>query len=338
MKIFLISSAALALTLVSAPASAQLLGGGGGLSGGLGGQIGGGLGSGLGSGLGNPISRPELPRLPDRVDRKMDGSGQGVLSTKGKRRVDTKSGDVSASRSIDGSLTKTLNTSGNAFDANGAGSAQGSANGSANAQLIGTDAVRSTAGRVTGTARDRAAMTRNTALTTAASARDRATMAAGDARDRATGLVGTAKDRATSSVSNLRNATGTLAGSATGAASGAAAMRNNMASGSADGASNGSASGGFGNLVVAGTGAANGQGMFAVMPGMPVTDAKGRVVGTVQSVATTSRGRIQQVRMTVGDKVASLPASNFSGQGDVLVSAMGKGELKKAAKANAAPH
>jgi hypothetical protein len=98
MKIFLISSAALALTLVSAPASAQLLGGGGGLSGGLGGQIGGGLGSGLGSGLGNPISRPELPRLPDRVDRKMDGSGQGVLSTKGKRRVDTKSGDVSASR------------------------------------------------------------------------------------------------------------------------------------------------------------------------------------------------------------------------------------------------
>jgi hypothetical protein len=36
--------------------------------------------------------------------------------------------------------------------------------------------------------------------------------------------------------------------------------------------------------------------------------------------------------VAVGDRTAILPAGNFSGSGDVLVSAMGKGDLKGVAK------
>ena len=333
MKTLLISSAALALTLASAPVSAQILGGGGG----LGGQLGGGLGGQLGGGLGSPISRPELPQLPTRIDRSIDTTHQGTLTTKGSRHVDTKSGNVSASRSVDGSLANTLNTSGNNATANANGSAQGSASGNANAQLIGTDAVRSTTAQAVGATRDRVQMTRDTALTTAGAARDRAATVAGNAKDRTTALVGNTRDRATNTVGAVRNRAGALTTNAAGTANGTTALTNGAASGSANGSANGAANGGLGNLALAGTGAASGQGMFAVTPGMPVTDAKGKVIGTVESVATNARGRIQQVRMTVGDKAATLPASNFSGEGNVLVSAMGKGDIKKAATPDATP-
>ena len=52
---------------------------------------------------------------------------------------------------------------------------------------------------------------------------------------------------------------------------------------------------------------------------------------TVQSVRNSAGGRIEAIRMQVGKRIAEVPASNFAAEGDVLVSAMGKGELKKAA-------
>ncbi|MFC0307399.1 hypothetical protein ACFFIH_23915, partial [Rhizorhabdus histidinilytica] len=104
--------------------------------------------------------------------------------------------------------------------------------------------------------------------------------------------------------------------------------------GSATGSGNaaGTASGGLGQLALAGSAAANAAGSFDVAPGMLVQDARGRVIGTVQDVRSTARGTVQSVVMQVGDATATLPAANFNGSGNVLVSAMGKGEVKKTAK------
>jgi hypothetical protein len=41
---------------------------------------------------------------------------------------------------------------------------------------------------------------------------------------------------------------------------------------------------------------------------------------------------VQQVLVKDGKKTAALPASNFSGSGGVLVSAMGKGDVKNSAQ------
>ncbi|MFX7140481.1 hypothetical protein ABTH88_21355, partial [Acinetobacter baumannii] len=65
-------------------------------------------------------------------------------------------------------------------------------------------------------------------------------------------------------------------------------------------------------MSLAGSGTANGQGTFAITRGMPITDARGRAIGTVQSVTTDTRGRVEQVKMKVGHKLATLPASNFT--------------------------
>jgi len=65
---------------------------------------------------------------------------------------------------------------------------------------------------------------------------------------------------------------------------------------------------------------------------MPVTDARGKLIGTVQSVRTAGRGKIEQVLVKVKDKTATLPATNFTGSGTALVSAMGKGEINKTAE------
>src|SRR5690606_298592 len=105
-------------------------------------------------------------------------------------------------------------------------------------------------------------------------------------------------------------------------------------SGAANGA--GSAAGGFqgslGQLAVAGSGAASGAGMFAVEPGMAVTDTRGKVIGYVQDIRQTGRGVVQAVTVEVGNRVATLPAASFAGSGDVLVTGMTKGELKKTAE------
>ncbi len=405
---FLIGSTAMAIALAVAPASAQVLGGG------LGGGIGGGLGGGLGGSLGSMTTQlPTATRLPSTIDSASSIAHRSTGSIKSERKVDTRKGNVATSNSADGSIEGSLangsNLANQPLSGSLDGAAAGSMNANGNAQLIGTDAVRSTAGTVRDRATTATGAARDRATNAVSTARDRAASAAGAARDRATGTVATVRDRA----GTLTNATGSAAGAAAGSANGAASA--GMLTGSANGSTNGSASatgtgpalpalspagtvgalrsttgqavsntrnratnaaggvrdragmlhtpalpipalpqagivagsltggangnaagnasGGLGQLALAGSKAARGAGMFAVMPGMPVTDTKGRVIGTVQSVRNNAKGRIDAIKMTVGDRLATVPASNFNGEGNVLVSAMGKGALKKTASA-----
>ena len=260
--------------ITAAPASAQLLGGSGGLGGGLGGSMGSTLGS-------DTIGR---------TTGTLTGNGGVTNTTRIDRSVDTRTGKVAAdtdsSSSANGSLIGAADLPNNAVAGSADGAASGSANGSANADLIGTDAIRSTTGQVVGTARN----------------------AAGSARSAAGGAASGAVNRA----SGLGSITGGAAGSG-----------------------NGMAMGNLGQLAASGSSAANAGGMFAVAPGMPIEDPKGRVVGYVQSVKQSSGGVVQSVIVESGNRTAELPAANFAGSGDVLVTGMTKGEVKKASKEQA---
>lgn len=273
-RIFISAIALAASAMVfSAPASAQLLGGGGGLTGGLGGSLGGTLGNPMGPIGGTLGSAGEL-----------GGTGRGEAN------IDRRSGRVQGKGNTDangkGSANGNANLLGNPIGgaANGSGNASG--NGSLDAQAVGTDFVGQTARGAAGTAQ-------GTASTVAGTAR---------------GAVGHVRDQAGGAASGL-----------SGTASGA-------------GSATGSFQGSLDQLAVAGSGAASGAGMFVVEPGMAVTDARGKVIGYVQDIRQTGRGVVQAVTVEVGNRVATLPAANFAGSGDVLVTGMTKGELKKTAE------
>ena len=273
MKKLIVSTLAIAL-ITAAPASAQLLGGSGGLGGGLGGSMGSTLGS-------DTIGR---------TTGTVTGKGGVTSSTRIDRKVDTRSGQIAAdtdsSSTANGSLIGAADLPNNAVTGSANGSASSSANGGANASLIGTDAIRSTTGQVVGTARN---------------------------------TIGSAKSAASGAASNAANRTSGLG----------------SLNGSAAGSGNGMAMGDLGQLAASGSTAANARGMFAVAPGMPIEDPKGRIVGYVQSVKQSGAGVVQSVIVESGNRTAELPAANFAGSGDVLVTAMTKGELKKASKSQA---
>ncbi|WP_417595265.1 hypothetical protein [Parasphingorhabdus sp.] len=277
MKKLIVSTITIAF-LTAAPASAQLLGG----SGGLGGSLGGGLGGNLGSDTIN------------RASGSITGRGGVTNSTRIDPVIDTRSGqvatDADSSASANGSLIGTADLPSNAVSGAANGSASGSANGHTDTTLLGTDAVRSTAGQATGMARH--------------------------------------------TVGSARTAAGGVTSAATGTASNAAYSASGAGSlvGSFAGNGNGMAMGNLGQLAGSGSSAANAGGMFAVAPGMPIEDPKGRVVGYVQSVQQTGSGVVQSVVVEAGDRTAVLPAANFAGSGDVLVTAMSKGAIKNAAK------
>lgn len=192
-KFIIISAALLATT---APAHAQLLGGG--LGGGIGGSIGGTLGGGIGT-IGSPM---------DSVGSATGGTLRGAAETTGSQSVNRKSGQVHASRSAQasgaGSLGQTVSTPDRTIDGaiSGGGSAGGS--GSADAQLIGTDAARGVVG----------------------SARSTAGAARGTASGLASGAVQAGRGTA--------SAAGSIAGNAaaTGSAAGGSAMATGNAAGS----------------------------------------------------------------------------------------------------------
>lgn len=119
-------------------------------------------------------------------------------------------------------------------------------------------------------------------------------------------------------------------GSARGLAQGATSAGGSFA-GNAQAMASGMASGGMGQLAAAGSAAANVAGNVAVMPGMAVEDARGRTIGEVESVVANAQGTVMGVLVGVGGSEALLPAGNFTATGDALVSAMGKGEVKKEA-------
>lgn len=143
MKRILIAGTALAL--IAAPAHAQLLGGGG-LGGSIGGTLGGTLG-GAGS-IGSPTSG-----IGSVTRGTLDGAG----TVNGSARADRRSGRVDASGNGNaggsGSLGSALDTPTRSLGLDGAANGSVSGGGSASAQLIGTDAVRSTAGQAAGQAR-----------------------------------------------------------------------------------------------------------------------------------------------------------------------------------------
>jgi len=283
MKKLIASTITIAL-LATAPASAQLLGGSGGIGGSLGGSLGGGLGSDIGSG----------PETIGQAGGTLTGRGGVASSTQVDRMVDTRSGrvatDANSNSSANGSLLGGVDPMNNAANGAASGSAAGSANGSSEVTLLGTDAVRSTAGQAIGTARN----------------------AAGSARSAASGAASTAGGTARNAVSGASNA-GSLAGNGSGSG-------------------NGMAMGNLGQLAASGSTAANADGMFAVAPGMPIEDPKGRVVGYVQEVRQNGSGVVNSVVVESGNRTATLPAADFAGSGDVLVTGMSKGQIKQAAK------
>lgn len=298
MKTLFLSAAAVAALTLSAPASAQLLGGGG-LTGGLGGQIGGTLGGTLGrpgSTLDRPVGRT-LERVPlDRLDAPVEQTTRATKrarsSAEVERSIDRRSGKASASGRADGGVAGAVDSQagalGRSAGLSGGGNASGSASGGASADLIGTDEVRGTARNL----RDRA----DNGVTTARSA-----------VDRARGTLG--------------NAANGVGGSLSGSGSG---------SGSASGSAGGD--GAYGSAEGSGAATATGNVASALEPGARVEDARGRLVGKLKQVNRNARGRIESLDVQVGRRVATLPAGNFSASGDVLVSAMSKGEVKDAAE------
>lgn len=285
MKTLFLATAAI-LALSGAPASAQILGGGGlggglrggGSLGGLGGTIGGG-GSGT---LGGTIERVREPvTTTTRTTTRADGNA------KAKSHVDRRSGRVNAGGAAGTHGSTTLDNESGPLSLGGSAAGSGSASGNATADLVGTDDVRGASGSASGTLRGAANTTR--------------------------GLAGRARDHATNTVGTLGNGAGSVAG-------------NGSANGSADGTA------GSGLLALSGSSAAHAVGSFDVAPGMDVTDVRGRTIGTVREVIADARGRVQAVRMEVGKRLAIIPAGNFSGSGDVLVSAATAGEIKDMAE------
>ena len=206
MKTTLIAASALAL--IAMPAHAQLLGGGGGLGGGLGGMVGGTLGA--------PMSMPTMPM--NTVTRTASGTLDGTANTAGSQSVDRKTGHVEANRSADASVTgstaQMLNNSAAPVAGNASGSGSASGQGNASADLIGTNALRSTA---------QSAVARTRSLTGAAV--NRAGNAASRARSTASGLAPMASGAAsgTASGSGLSAGNAGLTGSTLAAAGSAAA-------------------------------------------------------------------------------------------------------------------
>lgn len=58
---------------------------------------------------------------------------------------------------------------------------------------------------------------------------------------------------------------------------------------------------------------------------MRVVGPDGDRLGKVRGVIADSRGQVQALLVKVDGKMATLPAANFSGRGNALVSAMGEG-------------
>jgi hypothetical protein len=143
-RLFVITSA---LMLTTAPAHAQLLGGG------LGGAIGGTLGGTVGGTLGGAGS---IGSSVDTIRSTTSGTLRGAGSTSGSQSVNRKTGQVHADRSADGSVAGDLSHAAGPptrmINGNASGSGSGSGAGSLDTQLIGTDAVRGTAQSVRNTA------------------------------------------------------------------------------------------------------------------------------------------------------------------------------------------
>ncbi|MBX7459713.1 hypothetical protein K3180_01775 [Qipengyuania sp. YG19] len=211
---------------------------------------------------------------------------RGDAATRGNQNVDRKSGSVAIDRSVDTSLDATTNQ----LLGTPAGEASGTASGSANASGSGTaNAQLIGTDTVSGVVGDGARKASETVSTVRATAT--ATPGVGSARDRISG----AADQA-----------GNVAGSASGAASGAGMIDNGM-------------------LALAGSGAAQGEGAFAVAPGMPVQIPSGEHLGTVREIVATRSGQVRQLIIDTKDGLTTIPAGSLSASGNVLIAGRASG-------------
>lgn len=142
------------------------------------------------------------------------------------------------------------------------------------------------------------------------------------------GSVASTRSAVSDTTGSVRNVARQGASKATGAAHNGTAQGSGAAQGSASGSGSLAGSG----LVAAGSAAANAAGAFAVEPGMAIQSTKGKTIGIVRDVETDAHGKVQSLLVEVDNRTATLPAENFSANGNALVSAMGSGQIAKAAK------
>ena len=211
------------------------------------------------------------------------GTLRGEASTRGSQTVDRRSGSVAVDRSVDSSLDGATSQVLSSSTGNAAANGAGSASASGSGSA---NAQLIGTDAVTGAVQGATSTVRNVA-----------TPAVGAARDRLSGTAG-----------QIGNVTGSA---------------NSAGSGAASGAANGSGMIGGGMLALAGSGAAEGEGAFAVAPGMPVELPSGERLGTVRDIVATRAGEVRQLVVQTRDGLATIPSGNFSGSGSVLIAAEG---------------
>lgn len=281
-----------ALLLVTAPtAHAQLLGGGGGL-GGVGGSLGGTLNGTIGGTLGGTGG---VGGTLDSVRQGSSGTLRGAASSTGSQNVDRKNGHAQANRSVNasggGDTAHALTSPVSSLTGSASGSGGANGSGGVDAQLVGTDAVRGTAQSAVGEVRGRAA----------------------GVADSARGVAGSANGQGQGLISGV---TGTLNGSLAG-------------SGSASGS--GSSAGASTPLTGSAGRSGEGDAAFTVTKGMPVLSPDGERIGRVRQVISNARGEAQKILVKVDGQMATLPAANFSANGNAVMSAMSEGQIKQTA-------
>ena len=112
---------------------------------------------------------------------------------------------------------------------------------------------------------------------------------------------------------------------ATGAARGAGSLSGSRAAAGEGSAAGYSLAGSAGSIFAAeGSGAANGNGAFAIAPGMDVLSQGGTKIGEVREIVADGNGQVRQLLVANGDGRQLIPAGNFTTAGDVLV--MGNGQ------------
>ena len=100
-----------------------------------------------------------------------------------------------------------------------------------------------------------------------------------------------------------------------------------QANGRGNGAANGIFSGLSHNLALSGSAAADATGSLDLKPGSQLYDMTGEKIGKVKEVVADAKGRVTALVVKVKDRTATLPASDFAANGDVLVTAMSQAQI-----------
>ncbi|WP_428028052.1 hypothetical protein [Altererythrobacter sp.] len=248
-----------------------------------GGGLTGGLAGGIGSGLDLGST---ISRTTDTVNSTTRGAVRGNAATDGSQSVDRRSGRVEARRSAD---------------------VAGAAN---VAQLVNTPIAPMSAnangsGNASGSGEAQAQLIGTDAVQSLT----------GSATGQASATVNSAQSVATQAVAQTH---GAVASIPTGlpATSGSA-----NGEGSAEG--QGSAGLTSSPLAVAGSAAGAAQGAAAIAPGMPVVSPEGMPIGEVRQIVANSRGEVEEVVVSNGDAMHTIPAADLTANGGALVTGEG---------------